>query len=197
MPRAKEDTGNGKPAPAETGSEALTSTERAFSGRLIQVDVDSVILPGGRAARREVVNHRGAVAVLALEGGKVLLERQYRHTARKVLWEVPAGTLEEGEAPEACARRELEEETGFRASTVQKLVQFYVAPGYSREIIHVFLAGGLEAGTRNLDDDERLEWEFVPLAEAIKMVEDNEIEDSKTIISILFYMRFVKKGNPP
>lgn len=196
MPRSGERSSHGAPAPGEAVSEALISSERAFSGRLIQVDVDKVVLPDGTAARREVVNHRGAVAILVLEGGRVLLERQYRHTARKVLWEVPAGTLEEGEDPEECARRELEEETGFRASSMQKLVQFYVAPGYSREVIHIFLAGGLGEGKRNLDDDERLDCEFVPLAEAEKMVEENRIEDSKTIISLLFYMRFIKKGNP-
>jgi len=157
------------------------------------VDVDRVMLPNGRIAEREVVVHRGAVAIIAADNGKVLLERQYRHAARKVLWEVPAGTREEGEDPEDCAARELEEETGYKASSMKPLFRFYAAPGYSKEVIHVFLAEGIRRGQPNPNDDEMVECTLVPLAEALRMVESNEIEDSKTIASLLYYACFVSK----
>ncbi len=178
-------------------AEIITSTSRAFRGSLILVDVDRVMLPNGRIAEREVVVHRGAVAIVAVDNGKILLERQYRHTARKVLWEVPAGTREEGEEPEDCALRELEEETGYKANTIRRLFQFYAAPGYSKEIIHVFLAEGLRRGRPNPDDDESVETVPVPLEEALRMIEENAIEDSKSIAALLYYSCFVKKGNPP
>ena len=154
-------------------------------GKLIKVEVDRVILPDGRESRRELVIHRGAVAIIALEQGKVLLERQYRHTAGRVLWEIPAGTMEEGEIPEECARRELKEETGYIAEKLVKLIRFYVAPGYSKEVIHLFLATGLKKSETAPDYDEFIETSFIQIEEAVEMVHRNIIEDSKTIIGLL------------
>ena len=181
----------------KTKAEIVTSTSRAYRGSLLLVDVDRVMLPNGKIAEREIVVHRGAVAIIAADNGKILLERQYRHAARKVLWEVPAGTREEGEAPEDCAIRELEEETGYKASAMKPLFKFYAAPGYSKEIIHVFLAEGIRHGQPNPKDDELVECSLVPLADALRMIEVNEIEDSKTIAALLYYACFFRKGVPP
>jgi len=120
-----------------------------------------------------------------VEGGKVLLERQYRHAARKVLWEIPAGTLEEGENPEECARRELREETGYVAESMEELSRFYTAPGYSTEVIHLFLATRLRREKASLEEDESIEIRLLPLREALDMVRCNEVEDAKTIIGLL------------
>jgi ADP-ribose pyrophosphatase len=165
--------------------EKTVSSEFPFSGKLIKIEVDKVILPNGRESQRELVLHRGAVAIAAVEQGKVLLERQYRHTASRVLWEIPAGTLEEGEIPEECARRELKEETGYVAEKLVKLIRFYVAPGYSKEVIHLFLATGLKKSEASPEYDEFIETSFIPIEEAMEMVYRNIIEDSKTIIGLL------------
>src|SRR5512137_66467 len=115
---------------AQSDREQGISAERSFAGRLLKVRVDEVLLPNGRRSRREVVEHRGAVAVVAMIGNNVLLERQYRHTAGKVMWEIPAGTLEKGESPVQAMARELEEETGYTAERIEELTHFYVAAGY-------------------------------------------------------------------
>jgi len=167
------------------GFERVVSSEYSFIGRLIKVRVDEVILPNGGRVRREMAIHRGAVALVAVEGGKVLLERQYRHAARKVLWEIPAGTLEEGENPEECARRELREETGYVAESMEELSRFYTAPGYSTEVIHLFLATRLRREKASLEEDESIEIRLLPLREALDMVRSNEVEDAKTIIGLL------------
>jgi ADP-ribose pyrophosphatase len=163
------------------------------SGRLIKVRVDAVVLPNGKRRKREVVVHRGAVAIIAVEGGKILMERQYRHTAGKVLWEIPAGTLEEGEEPERCARRELEEETGYVAGTMRPLIHLYVAPGYSTEVIQFFMAGDLRKENASPDEDEAIEAQFVGLEEAHEMVRCNVIEDGKSIIGILLALEELKR----
>ncbi|MDI9609291.1 MAG: NUDIX hydrolase [Candidatus Verstraetearchaeota archaeon] len=174
--------------------EDAVSSSHIFSGRIISLQVDEVRLPSGRLTHRETVIHPGAVAVVALEGDKILLERQYRHTAKRVIWEIPAGTIEKGEAPEDCARRELTEETGYSADKMEQVFSFYVAPGYSTEIIHLFLARGLKKSSKRLDDDEEIDSMFVPLSKAVEMVRDNEIEDAKTAIGILFLDRFMGKA---
>ncbi len=174
-------------------SEKVVASGFPFSGRLIKVRVDDVVLPNGRRTKREVVVHRGAVAIIAVEGGRIIMERQYRHTAGKVLWEIPAGTLEEGEDPESCAKRELEEETGYVAGTVRPLIHFYVAPGYSTEVIHFFLAGDLRKENASPDEDEAIETRFVSLEEAHEMVRSNVIEDGKSIIGILLALEELKR----
>jgi ADP-ribose pyrophosphatase len=172
--------------------EETMSSEYPFIGRLIKVRVDEVRLPNGRLTRREVVEHRGAVAIVALEGGNVLLERQYRHTAGKVLWEIPAGTLEVDEIPRDCAIRELREETGYAAQRMEEMTHFYVAIGYSSEIIRIFIATGLSKEKATPEEDESIETVMVPLAEALEMVMKNEIEDAKSMIGILLANDFGK-----
>ncbi len=165
--------------------EQVVSSERAFTGKLLKIRVDEVLLPGGGHSVREIVEHRGAVAIVATVGTSVLLERQYRHAAGKVIWEIPAGTLEEGESPVVTAARELEEETGFRPRKLEELAHFYVAVGYSTEVIHLYLANHLEKKQTHQEEDESIETVMVPLEEALKMVSSNEIEDAKTIIGLL------------
>lgn len=165
--------------------ERILSSRIAFRGKLLRVQVDKVEVPAGGHATRETVIHRGAVVVLAIHEGKVIMERQYRHAARKALWELPAGTMEEGEAPEECAKRELLEETGFKTSTLQALAHFYVAPGYSTEVIHLFYTEDVLPSTQSQEYDEDIEVHLIPIESAIGMVSANEIEDAKTIIGIL------------
>lgn len=165
--------------------ERVLQSELAFSGRLIKVRVDNVLLPSGKVTKRELVLHRGAVAILAMEGERILMIQQYRHAAGKFMWEIPAGTLEEGEDPLDCAKRELTEETGYAADSLKKLVHFFVAVGYSTEVIHLFLAEGLKRKHPNPEEDEAIRAQMVPFEEALRMVRANEIEDAKTIIGVL------------
>jgi len=165
--------------------EKTLSSSRPFSGRLIKLRIDEVLLPNGRKTTREIVEHGGAVAVLALRGNSILMEKQYRHTAGKVLWEIPAGTIEKGEEPKDCAIRELREETGYEAKKMEEIIHFYVAVGYSTEIIRIFLATGLKWHGATLEEDEQIETKFLPIVDALQMVKCNEIEDAKTIIGLL------------
>jgi 8-oxo-dGTP pyrophosphatase MutT (NUDIX family) len=168
-----------------SGREQVVSSEKPFSGTLLKVRVDEVLLPSGRRSKREIVEHRGAVAMVALMGGSIILVRQYRHASGKTMLEIPAGTLEEGESPVAAAARELEEETGFLPGKLEKLAHFYVAVGYSTEVIHLYLATDLEKRSASQEEDEAIETILMPLEEAVKMVSSNEIEDAKTIIGLL------------
>jgi ADP-ribose pyrophosphatase len=168
-------------------TERLVSSHTVFQGRLISVRVDEVELPGGARALREVVVHPGAVAIVpALPGDRVVMIRQYRHPAGKVLCELPAGTLAPGELPADCARRELREETGYQAGDLRPLFSMYLSPGYCTELIHLFLATGLQplAGTGG-DSDERVEPFIVTLPEALAMIASGEIQNAATIAGLL------------
>ncbi len=170
------------------GGEKGIRSELAFSGRLIKVRVDEVLLPSGRTTKREIVVHRGAVAIVGIDGDRILMERQYRHAAGKPMWEIPAGTLEEGEDPLECARRELLEETGYTAESMEEIMHFYVAVGYSTEVIHLFFATGLKKAKPTPEEDETIRAEMVPFDRVLKMVKENEIEDAKTIIGVLMLL---------
>ncbi|MDD1764533.1 MAG: NUDIX hydrolase [Candidatus Methanomethyliaceae archaeon] len=165
--------------------ERIISSRSPFSGKLIKIRIDQVVLPSGRKAEREIVIHRGAVAIVGIKDREVLMERQYRHTAGKILWEIPAGTLEEGEDPKACAKRELMEETGYIAGKMKKLAHFYVAPGYSTEVIYVYLASELKKDRASPEEDESIETRFIPIEEAYDMIKTNKIEDAKTMLGLL------------
>jgi ADP-ribose pyrophosphatase len=168
--------------------EELVARKVLHRGRVFALRVDRVRFRNGRTVTRDIVDHPGAVAILPLlADDRVLLIRQYRHAAGKVLFEVPAGTLEPGEAPESCARRELEEETGYVAQRWQKLLQCYLAPGYSTELIHLFLATRLRATAARPRADERIKVVPVALAKAVAMVQRNQIEDAKTICCLLLH----------
>lgn len=166
--------------------EKVLQSERVYEGRILSLRIDTVQLSGGRAARREVVEHAEVVAIVPVDtGGNVALVRQYRLPAGDFLLEAPAGGVDEGEDVEAAARRELEEETGLRAGRLRRLAGFYVSPGYVTEFIHVFLATELEQGRPGGDADEEITVERLPLVEAVRMVERGEIRDGKSIIGIL------------
>jgi ADP-ribose pyrophosphatase len=147
--------------------------------------VDKVVLENGRQTVREVVEHRGAAAIVPLlDDDVVVLVRQYRYAIGSDLLEIPAGTLEKSEAPEVCARRELEEETGYRCSELVKILECYVAPGYSSEKIHFFLAKKLERSVMKTEEDERINVELLPIAVALDKVRNGEIHDAKTVCGI-------------
>ena len=165
--------------------------ERTLSSRLIHEGrhfrflQDEVELPSGRRTKRDIVRHPGAVAIVPfLPDGRVILVRQYRYATGKSLLEIPAGTLEEGEDPQECARRELIEETGYEASELTALLSCYMAPGYSDEIIHFYEARGLREVGMSPEEDESIEVEDFEIGEILRMIELNLIEDAKTIIGI-------------
>jgi len=167
--------------------ERLVSSETVFEGGLISVRVDEVELPGGTRARREIVVHPGAAAVVPLlPEGRVLMIRQYRHAAGQVLYELPAGTLQPGESPADCARRELAEETGYAAGELELMLSTYLSPGYSTELIHVFLARDLHpAGRAQLATDERVALVVLPFAEAVTMARRGEVQNAAAICGLL------------
>lgn len=161
-------------------------SERLYDGRVIKLDRVEVELGSGRQSVREIVRHPGAVAIAALDpAGDVLLVRQFRLAAERVMLEIPAGTLEVGEEPRACAERELQEETGYRPGTLEAIGGFFVAPGYTTEYIHLFIATDLSESRLAMDDDEVIEVDHVPLAEALAMIERGDIQDGKTIVGLL------------
>lgn len=164
--------------------ETTLSSETVFEGRIFRVRVDTVRLTDGKTAVREVVEHPGAAAVLPLDGqGRVLLVSQFRKPVEEVLWEIPAGKLEAGEDPWDCARRELEEETGYKCQQLEHLMSFYSSPGFSNEKIYVFLASGLTPGVPG--GDEKVELVPLELAEALAAIRSGQIRDAKTIAALL------------
>ena len=166
--------------------ETIIKTEEIYHGRVVHLLVHDVRLPDGVESRREVVQHPGAVAMVPLDNARnVFLVRQYRLPAGRVLYEIPAGTLHDGEAPSACAHRELQEEIGHRPGELKPLGGFYTAPGYTTEYIHLFLATGLTASSLDSDDDEFIEVDRVPFAEALAMIERGEIADAKSVAGLL------------
>ncbi len=178
----------------------LLSASRLHSGRIVNLDLDTVRFPDGSTGRLEMLRHPGASAVVPFldppeqRDPRVLLIRQFRHAADGFIWEVPAGRLDPGEAPEACALRELEEETGMRASALERLTTIYTTPGFTDERIHLFLARGLEPGTHNREADEFMELHRVRWGDVLRMVEAGEIQDGKTLVSLLFVRCFRMRG---
>lgn len=164
--------------------------ENIYKGRIINLVREFVKLPNGRERWLEIVEHGGSVAVVPMiSHDKVILLRQYRHAAGGFIWEIPAGTLEKGETPLACARREIAEETGFKAGNMKKLISIRPTPGYCNEVLHLFRAGSLTPGSQKLDFDECIETKVFKLDNAIRMVKSNRIMDAKTIIG-LFFVRY-------
>ena len=163
----------------------LLSTKRIYSGKVLKLDLDTVGLPNGRTTELEILRHPGASAVVPLkEDGRVVLIRQLRHAAGGFIYEIPAGKLDPQEDPRDCAARELEEETGYRAGTLELLTSIWTAPGFTDEVIHIFQGANLQKGKQNLDQDEVLEIVEWPLEEAISKIIDGTIRDAKTIIGL-------------
>jgi ADP-ribose pyrophosphatase len=164
----------------------LHKVTNLYRGKIFDVALERVTLPNGAIKEREVVRHPGAAAMVPLlDDGEVVLIRQYRHAVGRFLWEIPAGTLERGESPTECARRELLEETGYEAANLEKLTEILPAPGYTDERIHIFLATGLIPAKQKLDDDEVLDLQPTAFDTALGMITEGEIQDAKTIIGLL------------
>lgn len=174
------------PSEADHLVEETLSSRQLFRGKLLRLRMDTVRLPDGAEATREIVEHPGAAAVVPLtDSGQVLLVRQWRHPVGRLSLEIPAGTLDGTESPEACAERELCEEIGYFPGTLQRLGGIYVSPGYSDEIIHVFMAGKLQPADQRPDPDENLQTVTMPLAEAVAACADGRLSDAKTITALL------------
>jgi ADP-ribose pyrophosphatase len=172
----------------------VISSKLSYEGPLFRVYTDE-ILEKGRKVMRDVVRHNGSVVILAIDDREskrdplIVMERQYRHAAKEYLLEVPAGKLEEGEDALAGAKRELLEETGFRAARWRKLVRYFASPGFLGEWMQVFLAEGLTVGEAQPEYDEQLEIEMIPLSKLLGMIEAGKVHDGKTLISVMLYDR--------
>jgi len=167
--------------------EKTLSSTYIYQGKIINLRQDKVKLPDDRDTIREIVEHPGAVVILAItEKKEIVMIRQFRKPVDKVLWELPAGTLEEGEDLVSCARRELEEETGYHSQKIKKLITFFSTPGFCDERLTLFLAEDLEKKNKNEDADEFIEVQLIKPNEALRLVKENIIKDAKTIIGILY-----------
>jgi len=163
----------------------IVNSHKVFDGRVVKVTVDTVT-EGELTYQREVVHHPGSAVIVPVhDDGTVSLVRQYRHPAVRYLLEVPAGTLSNGERPEAGAARELEEELGLKAERLEKLAEFFVSPGFLEEKMWVYLATGLTQGKAQPDEDEVLDLVRLPIGDALEMISSGEIQDAKTIIGLI------------
>ncbi|MGH9503876.1 MAG: NUDIX hydrolase [Terriglobales bacterium] len=182
MPKARKKT---RPAKARV----LRSRE-VYHGPAFRVTADDVLEPSGVRTRRDIVHHSGSVVILAVDDSgsepRILLERQYRHAARQLLWELPAGRVDEGENRLTAAKRELLEETGYTASRWRSILCFYASPGFLAETMNLYLARGLRPGQAQPEPDEVIHIRFVPLSAAVRMVMRGTIKDAKTISGILW-----------
>lgn len=176
-------------------TEKQLDSEQVFDGRFLKVQRDTVSLPDGGTALREFIRHPGAVAVLALtDDGQLVMERQYRYPAAQTFIEIPAGKIDPQEPPADTARRELLEETGYQASQWRFLGKAYPCIGYADELIHYYLATGLQLCERQLDEGEFLEVMLLPVDEVFAMSLDGRISDSKTLVG-LHWLAAWQKGN--
>jgi ADP-ribose pyrophosphatase len=178
--------------------ERTLGSTHPWRGHVIRVRVDEVERDDGRRTTRDVVEHPGAVAIVAWDGARLAMVRQWRHATGQSLLELPAGTLEPDEPPEATARRELAEETGLAAATWEDGPRFYTAPGFCDELMHVYLATGLgpAGGEHGHDPDEEIELEWLDLADALSAIDDGRIIDAKTIAGIGWLARRLPTSAP-
>ncbi|WAH39051.1 NUDIX hydrolase [Alicyclobacillus dauci] len=168
--------------------EQTLEEEEIFSGRVVKLSKLTVKLPNGRTSTREVIVHPGAVAVLAEpEPDRVILVKQFRKACETELWEIPAGKLEPNEDPDAAAKRELSEETGFSAERMERLFTFYTSPGFANEKLHVYYASELKEGEIHLDEDEFVETRLFNRQEIDRMLQMGGIEDAKTLVALLWW----------
>lgn len=174
--------------------ESTVSSESIFEGKVISLQVDTVMLPDGKLATREVVRHPGAVAVLAIHNDKMLVVDQYRQPLGRCEVEIPAGKLERGEDPLEAAKRELKEETGYSCGSIRKLHSFYTSPGFADEIIHLYLAENLTEGDMKPDEDEFLDMFEITLEEAYRLIDEERISDAKTIMAVYAWQMYKMTG---
>ena len=176
----------------------LVSTQRLYSGRIVNLDLDTVRFPDGSTGKLEMLRHSGASAVVpfiddpSAPDPRVLLIRQFRHAADRFIWEVPAGRLDPGESPERCAERELEEETGRRAGRIERLTTIFTTPGFTDEQIHLFAAYDLGEGRTRREADEFMELHERRWSDVMASIRMGEIDDGKTLISLLYVHAFLR-----
>jgi ADP-ribose pyrophosphatase len=174
-------------------------SRRIYTGRVVRLDLDTVRFPDGSTGQLELIRHPGAAAIVPCASDPagadptILLIRQYRYATGGPLWEIPAGTLDAGEDPEACARRELLEETGVTARRLERLTSIWTTPGFTNEVIHLYLATGLTTGEPSRERDEFIEVVPQPLSRVLALIRDGEIRDAKTVVAILYMAGFVLK----
>ena len=179
-----------------TAKPGTIASRRVYTGRVISLDVDQVRFPDGSVGELEMIRHPGASAVvpfLSEPNGtdpQILLIKQYRYAADAFVYEIPAGRLDPGEEPSACAERELREETGCTAARMEHLVTVFTTPGFTDERIHLFMAAGLTQGRAAREPDEFLSTETMPLSRALHFIEVGEIKDAKTVVGILYAAGF-------
>ncbi len=174
-------------------SEEILHSQYLYRGQILKLRLDEVRLENKHRTVREIVEHRGAVAIVPLDAQeRVLMVRQYRSAAARELLEIPAGTLEEGEDPALCATRELKEETGFRAALWEPLGYFYSSPGFSTEKMYLYLARQLTQTEPSPEEDENITVEMVPLGQAIEKIERGEIVDAKSMVGLLRVWKLMK-----
>jgi len=176
-----------------TGKGRTLSSKKVFQGNVFWVTRDEVVEPGGVKGSRDIIRHNGSVVILAVDAGTnpadpgILLIRQYRHAASKILIELPAGRIEAGEKLIPAAKRELIEETGYRAKKWSKLVSYYASPGFLTEAMNIMLAEDLTLGEAAPEDDEKIELHMTPLSEVLRLIHAGKIDDGKTLIGVLLY----------
>jgi ADP-ribose pyrophosphatase len=169
--------------------EKLLSSKEIFRGRAVSLRVDTIEKASGQVTTREIVGHADCIAVVAVDGaGNILLVKQFRRPVNKMLLEIPAGGMEDGEDPEDCVRRELQEEIGYLPGRLQRLGGFYAAPGYCTEYLHLFLATDLSASRLTAEDTDEIEVVRVPAADIMAMIDSGEICDAKSIAGLLKYL---------
>lgn len=169
--------------------EKTTQTKVIYEGKVVQLQVDDVLLPNGKEAKRELIKHPGAVAIIPItKNKKIVMVEQYRKPLEKSIIEIPAGKLEKGESPEITAVRELEEETGYTTKKLTKVTSFYTSPGFADEIMYIYVSDELEKldFPPALDEDEFVEIHELTLAEAKQYIQEQRIHDAKTIYAILY-----------
>ncbi|KGA95695.1 ADP-ribose pyrophosphatase [Alkalihalobacillus alcalophilus ATCC 27647 = CGMCC 1.3604] len=163
-----------------------------YKGRIISLQLEDVLLPNGEQSKREVVKHPGAVGIIPITAdGKIVMVRQYRKALEKVIIEIPAGKLDLNEEPLLCAKRELQEETGYVSDSMEFIVSFYTSPGFADELIYIYVAEGLTKREISLDADEFLDVLEISLEEAEQMIQEEKIHDAKTIYAVQ-YMRMLQ-----
>lgn len=167
--------------------EEKISSKLIYEGKILSLYVDEVKLPDGKKSQRECIRHCGGACVLYVKDGKIALVKQYRYLYGKEIYEIPAGKIDKGEQPDIAAQRELKEETGYKAK-VKHLLDIYPTPGYTDEIIHIYLAQCGEYVGKNLDEGEFLNCEFFTVEEVLNMIESGEICDAKTVSAVYKYL---------
>lgn len=173
----------------------VLQSELKYKGRIITVREDTIMLPTGEKVVRDIIGHLGAAAIICLdEDGEIILVKQYRLAGKQYTLELPAGCLEEGEDPLDCAKRELEEETGYIMKDIKYLTKTYTCIGFCEEIIYLYVANCFKGGNINLDIDEFITVEKYSVEEVLRLIKEGQIVDAKTIVGVLMYVNFMKNN---